>query len=109
MTRGKPFLCEMTVSTGVREKLIRKHMIEMWELEEVIYDDPHAFAVRYKNCYFVYGRTFAGRYLIVLVRIMSEIEIIELGLSKEFPWMKIITARDMNLAQKRKYITRLRR
>ena len=39
MGRGKAFQCEITVSPAVKEKLSRKHDIEIWEIEEVIYDD----------------------------------------------------------------------
>ena len=75
MGRGKPFQCEITVSTGVEEKLFKKHNIEIWEIEEVIYDDPYALSISYRDCYFIYGRTFSGRYLLVLVRILSLKEI----------------------------------
>lgn len=63
MVRGKAFQCEITVSSGVNDKLLIKHNIEIWELEEVIYDDKHAFSISHRDCYFVYGQTFAGRYL----------------------------------------------
>ena len=49
MGRGKVFECEVTVSSGVKEKLQVKHHIEIWEVEEVIYDDPHAFSLIYKD------------------------------------------------------------
>ena len=45
MGRGKVFECEVTVSSGVKKKLETKHHIEIWEVEEVIYDDPHAFSI----------------------------------------------------------------
>ena len=35
MVRGKAFQCEITVSSGVNDKLLIKHNIEVWELEEV--------------------------------------------------------------------------
>jgi len=55
MGRGKVFQCEVTISSGVREKLFKKHNIEIWEVEEVIYDGPHAFSITYRDCYFLYG------------------------------------------------------
>jgi len=58
MGRGKVFECEVTVSSGVKEKVQTKHHIEIWEVEEVIYDDLHAFSIRYKDCHFIHGQTF---------------------------------------------------
>ena len=103
MGRGKIFQCQITVSSGVEEKLLRKHGIEVWEIEEVIYDDPSAFSLTYRDCYFVYGQTFAGRYLIVLVRLLSAEEISKLGFTPGTHLLKVITARDMNSHQKRMY------
>ena len=82
MGRGKVFECEVTVSSGVKEKLQVKHHIEIWEVEEVIYDDPHAFSITYKDCYFIYGQTFSGRYLLVLVRVLSLEEVLKLGFTQ---------------------------
>ena len=106
MTRGKVFECEITVSSGVKEKLLMKHNIEIWEIEEVIYDDPHAFSLAYRDCYFVYGQTFAGRYLLVLVRIVSQEEAADLNFESGVNVLKIITARDMNDKQRRMYTRR---
>ncbi len=103
MGRGKVFQCEVTVSSGVKEKLQAKHRIEIWEIEEVIYDDPHSFSMTYKECYFIYGQTFSGRYLLVLVRIMSLEEVLKLGFMKGTNLLKIITARDMNPTQRKTY------
>ena len=75
MGRGKVFQCEVTISSGVREKLFKKHNIEIWEVEEVIYDDPHAFSITYRDCYFIYGQTFSGRYLLILVRLLFSEEV----------------------------------
>ncbi len=103
MGRGKVFECEVTVSSGVKEKLQTKHRIEIWEVEEVIYDDPHAFSISYKDCHFVYGQTFSGRYLLVLVRVLSLEEILKLGFMQGTNVLKIITARDMNSKQRKTY------
>ncbi len=103
MGRGKVFECEVTVSSGVREKLQTKHHIEIWEVEEVIYDDPHSFSMTYKDCYFIYGQTFSGRYLLVLVRVMFSEEVLKLGFMKGTNLLKIITARDMNSKQRKAY------
>jgi len=103
MGRGKVFECEVTVSSGVKEKLQTKHRIEIWEVEEVVYDDPHAFSISYKDCYFIYGQTFSGRYLLVLVRVLSLEEILKLGFMQGANVLKIITARDMNSKQRKTY------
>jgi hypothetical protein len=106
MGRGKPFQCEISVSSGVREKLARKHDLEIWEIEEVIYDDPHAFSIKYQDCYFVYGRTSSGRYLLVLVRILKADEIKNLRFENDHDVLKIITARNINERQRKTYLKR---
>jgi len=103
MGRGKVFQCEVTISSGVKEKLLKKHNIEIWEVEEIIYDDPHAFSITYRDCYFLYGQTFSGRYLLILVRLLSLEEVTKLGFKKEINFIKIITARDMNKSQRKMY------
>ena len=103
MGRGKVFQCEVTISSGVREKLFKKHNIEIWEVEEVIYDDPHAFSITYRDCYFIYGQTFSGRYLLILVRLLSLEEVTKLGFKQGINVIKIITARDMNKNQRKMY------
>ncbi len=103
MGRGKVFQCEITVSSGVKGKLLKKHNIEVWEIEEVIYDDPYAFSVTYRDCYFIYGRTFSGRYLLILVRVLSSEEASQLTLKPRINVLKIITARDMNTKQRKTY------
>ncbi len=103
MGRGKVFQCEATISSGVSEKLLKKYNIEIWEVEEVIYDDPHAFSITYRDCYFLYGQTFSGRYLLILVRLLSLEEVTKLGFKKEINFIKIITARDMNKSQRKMY------
>lgn len=104
MTKGKVFECEVTISTGVKETLLRKHNIEIWEIEEVIYDDPYSFSLSYQDCYFIYGQTFAGRYLIVLVRVLSKNEVTKLKLNPKVNVIKIITSRDMNEKQRKLYL-----
>ncbi len=103
MGRGKVFQCEVTISSGVRKKLLKKHNIEIWEVEEVIYDDPHAFSITYRDCYFIYGQTFSGRYLLILIRLLSSEEVTKLGFKQGINFIKIITARDMNKNQRKMY------
>jgi hypothetical protein len=106
MSRGKPFQCEITVSTGIREKLANKHDLEIWEIEEVIYDDSQAFSLKHKNFHFIYGQTASGRYLLVLVRILTAAETQALGFPSGINVMKIITAREMNKTQRKTYLQR---
>jgi uncharacterized DUF497 family protein len=106
MGRGKPFECEVIVSPGVEEKLSRKHGLEMWEIEEAIFDDPNAFSLKHKDCHFVYGQTLSGRYLLVLVRVLEMEEVRNLGFARGTNLVKIITARDMNQGQRRYYNAR---
>jgi uncharacterized DUF497 family protein len=106
MGRGKPFQCEITVSSGVKEKLVSKHDLEIWEIEEVIYDDPYAFSLKHKDCFFIYGQTSSGRYLLVLVRILTEEETLVLGYSSDLKVLKIISAREMNKTQRKIYLER---
>ena len=103
MGQGKVFQCEVTISSGVRERFFKKHNIEIWEVEEVIYDDPHAFSITYRDCYFLYGQTFSGRYLLILVRLLSSEDVTKLGFKKGINFIKIITARDMNKSQRKMY------
>jgi len=59
-----------------------------------------------QDCYFVYGQTFSGRYLLVLIRLLSVAEASELGLPHGSNAIKIITAREMNPKQRRLYLKR---
>jgi len=106
MTKGKVFECEISVSSGVREKLLMKHNIEIWEIEEVIYDDPYAFSLAYRDCYFIYGQSFSGRYLLVLVRILSQEDAADLNFESGVNVLKVITARDINRKQRQMYAQR---
>ncbi len=106
MAKGKLFQCQITVPSGVEAKLLKKHHIEIWEIEEAVYDDPNAFSLTYHDCYFVYGQTFAGRHLIVLVRVLSAEEISKLSFTSGTDVIRIITARDMNRHQRRMYSKR---
>lgn len=103
MGRGKPFQCEVTVSSGVKEKLSRKHDIDIWEIEKIIYDDPNAFSIRHLDCYFVYGQTSSGRYLLVLLRVLKPDEVKLLNFPAGVGVVKIITAREMNEKQRKIY------
>ena len=104
MAKGKPFECEITISSGVEQKLLKKHNIELWEIEEVVYDDSYAFSITYRDCYFIYGQTFAGRYLLVLIRVLSAEEVAKFDFKPGSNVIKVITARDMNKTQRNLYL-----
>ena len=106
MVAGKIFQCEVTVSSGVKEKLLVKHNIEIWDIEEAVYDEPNALSISHRDCYFIYGQTYSGRYILSLVRILSSQEVIQLGFEPGRNVLKIITARDMNKKQRRQYNNR---
>ena len=106
MAKGKPFECEITISSGVEQKLLKKHNIELWEIEEVVYDDSYAFSITYRDCYFIYGQTFAGRYLLVLIRVLSPEEAAKFGFKPGANVLKVIKARDMNKMQRNFYLKR---
>jgi len=102
-TRSKVLECCLTASSGVEAKLSSKHALEVWEVEEALYDDPSAFALRHGDFHFVYGTTLAGRYLLILVRLLEPEETARLNLDTQQNWIRLITARDMNHAQRRLY------
>jgi len=106
MGRGKLFHCVVTVSSGVREKLSRKHDLNIWEIEEAIYDDPQSFSIKYRDCHFVYKRTASGRYLLILLRVLKPEEVKALKFTAGLGVVKIITAREMNDRQRKTYLIR---
>jgi hypothetical protein len=59
--------------------------------------------ITYKDCYFIYEETFSGRYLLVLVRILSSKEVLKFGFKSGTNVLKVITARDMNKKQRNMY------
>jgi hypothetical protein len=65
------------------------------------YSKISSTSITYRNCYFVYGQTFSGRYLLVLVRLLSQEEAAVLDLTPGTDALKIITARDMNTGQRK--------
>lgn len=68
MRRPNRLSAELWVSRSVREKLLGKHRLEVWEVGQAIFDDPDRFAIRAGDLYAIYGRTFAGRYVLSLIR-----------------------------------------
>ena len=71
---------------------IAEHQVNPSESEEVIYEDaPHYRRGPGDAIYHVYGQTEAGRYLFVVLRILSQ----NRG--------RVVTARDMTGTEKRLY------
>jgi uncharacterized DUF497 family protein len=85
---------EIQYSEAVAEKLWSKHGVDVLEVEEVIGREPYVLRGR-DNMYYVLGRTDSGRYLFVVLR--------DLGGGQG----RIVTARDMTPAQRRRYQERL--
>jgi uncharacterized DUF497 family protein len=70
---------------------IARHQVEPHEVEQVIWDDPHARRGPGKSRYRLYGQTDAGRYLfIVLDREYDDV-------------FYVVTARDMDKREKKQY------
>ncbi|MDP3297811.1 MAG: BrnT family toxin [Thermodesulfovibrionia bacterium] len=69
---------------------IARHVVKPKEVEEVCfneYDAPFIRAGR-ENLHYVFGKTYSGRFLFVVVRFLRHGEV------------KVITARDMNAWEK---------
>lgn len=67
---------------------------------------PFQFAIRIVILFM--GRTFPGRYLLVLVRVLSSDEVLNLGFESGANVIRIITVREMNSAQRKMYNKRRR-
>jgi len=85
--------------TGVAEKIVSKHGVEPYEVEQVLSSRPH---LRYaergevpgEDVYAAYGRTLAGRYLAVHF------------IYKRNRDTLVLSARDMTAADRRLYAGR---
>ena len=73
------------------EKIIRCHGVMPEEVEEVIYDGNPLVRRSGQNRYLIYGQSFSGRYLFVVVEEESKGEFVP------------VTARDMSNSEKRGY------
>ncbi|MGH7909067.1 MAG: BrnT family toxin [Thermodesulfobacteriota bacterium] len=78
------------------EHIAAKHEIRPREVEEACYEDQSARVLRGRGkgeekLYYILGKTLGGRYLFIVIK--------PLGKGKA----KVITARDMNDSEKRKY------
>ena len=73
------------------EHIQAKHQVTPREVEETCFGHPVILRGRGKQIYQVMGQTHSGRYLFIIVRFM--------GWGK----VRLITARDMNHAERRWY------
>ncbi len=84
-------ITDLLVSEEIEDKLYIKHRVSVDELYEVIWNDEDELIIRHsqkvRGTYTAYGRTVAGRYLMIAFRLL------EGGVAK------ILTARDMDTAE----------
>lgn len=81
---------EVTVSPKQEEHIWKKHHVTLEEVEEACFSEPYVIRGRDRS-YAVYGRTEAGRYLVVFLYPRSQ------GI------FSLATARDMNETEKHRY------
>ncbi len=103
MRRPTRLSADLWISRGVREKLQGKHHLEAWEVEQAVFDDPDRFMVRKGDVYAIFGRTFAGRYLLCLVRRLRLDTVATHKTDDSVAILRLITAREMNDAQRQRY------
>ena len=90
------YIIDVDCPPDVADKLITKHRGTVDEVEEVFQNNPHYYFVetgyrRGEDVYSASGRTDAGRYLIVLfIRKLTNVAL-------------IVSARDMNRMERRRY------
>ena len=84
---------QIVCSAEVGDKLFAKHGIEFDEVEEVLASDPE-FRRGPRGAYYALGQTLAGRYLFVVLRPLGD------------GGALIVTARDMDQAERRTYLRR---
>jgi hypothetical protein len=103
MRRPTRLRADLWVSRAVREKPQRTHGLEVWEVEQALFDDRGRFVVQAGALYAVYGRTFAGRYVLCLVRQRSPEESAEQAVESSVTVLRLVTTRDMTDAQRTRY------
>lgn len=88
-------ITELLVTEEIEDKLYAKHRVSVDELYEVIWNDEDQVMLRHsqkvRGTYTAYGRTLAGRYLMIAFRLL------EGGIAK------VLTARDMDMAERQLY------
>jgi uncharacterized DUF497 family protein len=81
----------LDIDPHIEDKLWVKHSVAFEEVEDVCYDDGHRAERTRAGLYLVLGRSAAGRYLAVILAFKGG------GL-----W-KVVSAREMNDAERRRY------
>jgi len=75
---------------------VARHAVRPEEVEEVCFNDEEIPLIRVgrENLYYVFGKTYPGRFLFIVVRFIRQGEV------------RVITARDMNEWEKTYFKTR---
>ena len=75
---------------------VARHAVRPEEVEEVCFNQDEIPFIRSgrENLYYVFGRTYSGRFLLVVVRFIRQGEV------------RMITARDMNESEKTYFKTK---
>jgi hypothetical protein len=81
---------ELTATAGVIGKIGAKHNVTLEEAEDVVFGRGHYVRRAAAGLYLVYGRTTAGRYLVVVIAIARR-------------KARLVTARDMTWRERRSY------
>jgi len=87
----KEMFLELKISKKVADKIWKKHQVSTAEAKEVIFNQDYHIRKAGKSLYLVFGTTYAGRYLFMVVKKLSN----RIG--------RLITARDMEKNEKRLY------
>ncbi|NLO74116.1 MAG: BrnT family toxin [candidate division WS1 bacterium] len=81
---------DLEISEAVEMKLWNKHRVDLSEVDQVLHGHPRVRRGP-ENLYYIYGRTIAGRYLLVIMA--------DLGAGHA----RLVTARDMSHSERRAY------
>lgn len=81
---------ELTATAAVIAKIDTKHNVTFKEAESVVFGRGHRIRRGAAGLYLVYGRTAAGRYVLVVIAITRR-------------KARLVTARDMTWRERRSY------
>lgn len=71
---------------------IAKHGVSPWEVEQTAFEDDVYIRTGSNNLHYLFGATQAGRYLFIVV-----------AETKRLGEVKVVTARDMNVNERKYY------